>query len=140
MFELSNLPKITIKSKKRVGRGEGSGRGKNAGKGHKGQNKHGKGVRMGFEGGQKSLLRRTPKFRGFKQAPRTDLKILNLGVLDRTYVEGEIVSLESLFQRGLTNKYTKNVRIIKSGFLTKNLKFAEDGSIYLTKGAKAVLS
>ncbi|NJK71265.1 MAG: hypothetical protein HC932_03370 [Thermales bacterium] len=63
MFSTNNMKKIT-KTKKRVGRGEGSNRGKNAGKGHKGQTKRGH-VRIGFEGNQTPLVRRLPKLRGF---------------------------------------------------------------------------
>ncbi|MDQ2669478.1 MAG: uL15 family ribosomal protein, partial [Gemmatimonadota bacterium] len=40
------------KPARRVGRGHGSGRGKTAGRGTKGQNSRGSGVRPNFEGGQ----------------------------------------------------------------------------------------
>lgn len=50
----------SVKDVKRVGRGHGSGNGKTAGKGHKGQNaRSGGGVRIGFEGGQMPIARRT---------------------------------------------------------------------------------
>lgn len=140
MFELSNLPKTVTKSKKRVGRGEGSNRGKNAGKGHKGQNKHGQGVRIGFEGGQKSLLRRTPKFRGFKPLDRNDKVILTLGTIDKVFLENETVSLATLLEKGLINKYTKIVRIVSTGSLSKKISFVEEESLYLTKGVKSVLN
>jgi large subunit ribosomal protein L15 len=71
IIQLNNLEKTTQKRKQRVGRGVGSNRGKNCGLGNKGQSKRGH-VRIGFEGGQKSLIRRTPKFRGFKQYDRKD--------------------------------------------------------------------
>ena len=46
----------------RKGRGAGSGNGKTGGRGHKGQKaRSGGGVRIGFEGGQMPLARRTPK-------------------------------------------------------------------------------
>ena len=48
------------KASKRIGRGHGSGQGKTAGKGHKGQKaRSGGGVRIGFEGGQMPLARRS---------------------------------------------------------------------------------
>ena len=51
--------------RKRIGRGHGSGQGKTAGKGHKGQKaRAGRGMQIGFEGGQMPLQRRVPK-RGF---------------------------------------------------------------------------
>ena len=53
------------KEVKRIGRGPGSGQGKPAGKGHKGQKaRAGRGLQVGFEGGQMPLQRRLPK-RGF---------------------------------------------------------------------------
>ena len=56
----------------RKGRGAGSGNGKTGGRGHKGQKaRSGGGVRIGFEGGQMPLARRTPKrgFNIFLQSP-----------------------------------------------------------------------
>ena len=140
MITLSNLTRTVYKHKKRVGRGEGSNRGKNSGKGHKGQNKHGKGVRIGFEGGQTMLIRRMPKFRGFKKAPRRDLATLNLGVINHRFNEGEEVSVATLFDKGLITKFVKKVRIINSGSLDKKIAFSTVGDIYLTKGVKSILN
>ena len=56
---------------KRVGRGSGSGLGTTSGRGMNGQNsRSGGGTRLGFEGGQMPLYRRTPK-RGFTNHPET---------------------------------------------------------------------
>ena len=50
------------KSRKRVGRGQGSGQGKQAGRGHKGAgSRTGYSGRAAFEGGQMPLQRRLPK-------------------------------------------------------------------------------
>jgi len=63
-MNLSNLPKITSKSKKRVGRGYGSGKGGHtSGRGQKGQKSRSK-VPIWFEGGQLPLIRRTPFIKG----------------------------------------------------------------------------
>ena len=62
-MRLNNLPKITTSRIRRLGRGEGSGRGKTAGRGTKGQRARGK-IRAGFEGGQLSLIKRLPLYRG----------------------------------------------------------------------------
>ncbi len=140
MINLSNLPKTIFQTKKRVGRGEGSNRGKNSGKGHKGQNKHGQGVRIGFEGGQKTLLRRTPKFRGFKAMDRKNKAEINLGVLDKFFAENEVVSLLTLQSKGVVNQFIKKVRVINTGTLNKVLQFEEGGNLYLTKGVKSVLN
>ena len=66
-MELYNLSPAAGSTKEafRKGRGHGSGNGKTGGRGHKGQKaRSGGGVRVGFEGGQMPLARRTPK-RGF---------------------------------------------------------------------------
>ena len=64
MDELSP-PQGAKRNRKRVGRGPGSNLGKTAGKGMKGQKvRSGKGVAVGFEGGQTPLHRRLPKRRG----------------------------------------------------------------------------
>ena len=58
-------PAGSTHKEKRVGRGSGSGLGTTSGRGMNGQNsRSGGGVRLGFEGGQMPLYRRTPK-RGF---------------------------------------------------------------------------
>ena len=63
---------------KRIGRGHGSGNGKTAGKGHKGQKaRAGRGMRIGFEGGQMPLQRRVPK-RGFNNIFAKKIAAINL--------------------------------------------------------------
>lgn len=58
----------------RKGRGAGSGNGKTGGRGHKGQKaRSGGGVRIGFEGGQMPLARRTPK-RGFNNILQSPMR------------------------------------------------------------------
>ena len=61
-MELYNLSPAAGSTKEafRKGRGHGSGNGKTGGRGHKGQKaRSGGGVRVGFEGGQMPLARRT---------------------------------------------------------------------------------
>ena len=61
---LSNLPSITSRSKKRLGRGYGSGKGGHTtNRGQKGQKSRSK-IPLWFEGGQLPLIRRTPFLRG----------------------------------------------------------------------------
>ena len=67
----------------RRGRGHGSGNGKTAGKGHKGQKaRAGRGMQIGFEGGQMPLQRRIPK-RGFNNIFRKEFAIVILQALIR---------------------------------------------------------
>src|SRR6056300_1302472 len=82
-MDLSNLKpaKGSTKSKKRIGRGQGSGRGGTSTRGHKGQkSRSGYSRKIGFEGGQMPLQRRVPKF-GFKNINRVEYKGINLDTL-----------------------------------------------------------
>ena len=79
--ELSPAPGSTH-ADKRIGRGHGSGQGKTAGKGHKGQKaRAGRGMRIGFEGGQMPLQRRVPK-RGFVNIFATTYANVNVAALN----------------------------------------------------------
>ena len=63
-MNLNNLKPAagSIKSRKRLGRGQGSGQGKTSGKGHKGAKaRSGYKIKRGFEGGQQPIQRRLPK-------------------------------------------------------------------------------
>ena len=68
-------------SRKRIGRGPGSGMGGTSTRGHKGaKQRSGYSKKIGFEGGQRRLQRRVPKF-GFKNINRVEYKAINLGLL-----------------------------------------------------------
>lgn len=95
-MEINKLPKITNKSKKRVGRGAGSGRGKTSGRGQKGQGARGT-VKLLYEGGQLPLIKRLPLLRGKgknkprgKKATVVNVKYLNL------LPAGSVVNFENL--------------------------------------------
>lgn len=97
-MKLDQLPKTTIKSKKRLGRGYGSGRGKTAGRGTKGQKARSK-VKLGFEGGQLPLIKRLPlkrgkgRFKPFKKKPlAVNVKLLNF------FPKEEKVTLKTLIK------------------------------------------
>jgi large subunit ribosomal protein L15 len=122
------------RGKRRVGRGIGSGLGKTAGRGHKGQKSRAGGFhKVGFEGGQMPLHRRLPK-RGFKSAQLkfnaeiTLLELQNLAV--------DEIDLLTLKQAGLVADLVKNVKVIKSGELTKKVTLKGIGA---TAGAKAAI-
>ncbi|MBQ4095938.1 MAG: 50S ribosomal protein L15 [Oscillospiraceae bacterium] len=119
LHELSPAEGST-KKVKRIGRGHGSGWGKTAGKGHKGQNaRSGGGVRPGFEGGQTTLARRTPK-RGFNNIFATKYTTLNVSDLEM-FKDGTVVDTELLMASGLVKKTLDGIKILGNGELTKNL-------------------
>lgn len=105
---------------KRVGRGYGSGLGKNCGTGHKGQNsRSGGGVRIGFEGGQTPIYRRSPK-RGFTNYTEKEYATINVGDLESLRA-GSKVTLESLKEKGLLKTKYDTLKVLGNGKLTKKL-------------------
>jgi large subunit ribosomal protein L15 len=121
-----------------VGRGASAGQGKTCGRGVKGQRARKGGYhKVGFEGGQMPLQRRLPKI-GFRSAMKASRAELTLDDLMR--VSGTDVTLEGLIEANLVPEYTKLVKIILSGAVTKAF-VVKDKVITATKGAKsAVLS
>ena len=120
-FELK-APKGANRNKKVLGRGHGAGTGKTSGKGHKGQKaRSGGNVRPGFEGGQMPLYRRVAA-RGFSNYMFKKTYVpVNLFLLEKNYSDGEVVSLETLVEKGLIKKSEKNVKILANGELSKKL-------------------
>ncbi|MFI3141702.1 MAG: 50S ribosomal protein L15 [Clostridia bacterium] len=120
LHELSPAAGST-KTRKRIGRGTGSGNGKTAGKGHKGQKaRAGRGMRPGFEGGQMPLQRRIPK-RGFNNIFRTEIAIVNVASLEEAYNAGDVVTIDSLIEKGLVKKALDGVKVLAHGDITKAL-------------------
>ena len=122
------------RNRRRVGRGIGSGLGKTAGRGHKGQKSRAGGFhKVGFEGGQMPLQRRLPK-RGFKSANLKYNGEITLSDLQR--IDAPEVDLLTLKAAGLIRQLVKNVKVIKSGELTRSVVLKGIGA---TAGAKAVI-
>jgi large subunit ribosomal protein L15 len=122
------------KPRRRVGRGIGSGLGKTAGRGHKGQKSRAGGYhKVGFEGGQMPLQRRLPK-RGFKSQNLKFNGEVTLGQLEK--LGAAEVDLLSLKAAGLVAQNVRNVKVIKSGELTRAVKLTGIGA---TAGAKAAI-
>jgi large subunit ribosomal protein L15 len=121
-------------AKRRVGRGIGSGLGKTAGRGHKGQKSRAGGYhKVGFEGGQMPMQRRLPK-RGFKSHLLQFNAEVTLAALEQLGVAE--VDLLTLKQSGLVGQLARNVKVIKSGALSRAVKL---NGISATAGAKAVI-
>ena len=107
-MNLSSLrpAKGSVKSKKRIGRGQGSGRGGTSTRGHKGAgSRSGHSTKIGFEGGQMPLQRRVPKF-GFKNINRVKYIGVNLDVLSSLIEKNNLtaVDFETLKTYGLVSK------------------------------------
>ncbi|WP_353684014.1 50S ribosomal protein L15 [Thermodesulfovibrio sp. 3907-1M] len=105
---------------KRIGRGLGSGHGRYATKGIKGQKSRSGGAKgAGFEGGQMPLQRRVPK-RGFSNVPfRKEYAIVNLKDLNKIIDEVDVITPETLLQKGVVKKLKDGLKILGSGEIKK---------------------
>jgi len=124
-MKLHTLPKITTRSKKRVGRGYGSGKGGHTtGRGTKGLKARGK-IRVGFEGGQTSLVSRLPLRRGKgnlsagKKPLVVNVKYLNL-LPKNTLVTVDTLITNKIVKKDEAQKY--GIKILGDGKLTVPLK------------------
>lgn len=134
-MNLSQLPKIVDRSKKRVGRGHGSGKVKTSGRGTKGQKARGR-MPMGFEGGQLSIIKRLPLLRGKgknvgSQKGIFEVKTNELNALSK----GTHVTLATLKVKGIITKEASRVKIIEGGPVNAALTVA----VPCSAGAKKLI-
>ena len=111
----------SVKTNKRLGRGQGSG-GSTAGRGHKGaQSRSGNSKKSGFEGGQMPLQRRIPKF-GFKNNNKEYFKAVNLDVLEglAEKTKSDSLNFQTMVDNGIVGKNDK-VKILGRGELKSKL-------------------
>jgi large subunit ribosomal protein L15 len=122
------------RSRKRVGRGEGSGVGKTSGRGHKGAgSRSGTKRKPGYEGGQNPIHMRMRKLRGpnkkmsmpFEQF-RTRTQPVNVADLDARFDAGAEVTPDSLRSAGLA-KRSDPVKVLGRGELSKKLTVRAHG-------------
>lgn len=114
--------KGAVKSKTRLGRGEGSGKGGTSARGHKGQkSRSGYSRKTGFEGGQMPLQRRIPK-RGFKNINRVEYVALNVGKIQEIAEKHSLttINVESLYNLGYIKK-SDLVKVLAYGELTSSV-------------------
>jgi large subunit ribosomal protein L15 len=119
-MNLHNLTpaKGSVKSDKRIARGQGSGRGGTSTRGHKGaKSRSGYKTKIGFEGGQMPLQRRVPKF-GFKNINRVEYKAINLDIIQSLVERKNIseITPEVLIENGLVSR-NELVKILGRGEL-----------------------
>ncbi len=106
--------KGSTKSRKRVGRGDGSGHGGTSCRGSKGQNaRSGGGVGPGFEGGQMPLTRRLPK-RGFYNRFGKNVVIVNVAQLN-LFPKDSVVDADSLLKKGIVKSVGDEIKILGKG-------------------------
>jgi large subunit ribosomal protein L15 len=118
----------SVKTRKRVGRGQGSGLGGTSARGHKGaQSRSGYSRKRGFEGGQMPLQRRVPKF-GFKNINRVEYKAINLDTIQSLAESAglKVINFETLYSNGLVSK-SDLVKILSRGALTTALEIHAKG-------------
>ena len=114
------------KSRKRVGRGNGSGHGTTSGRGGKGQTaRSGARIPAWFEGGQMPLQRRVPK-RGFNNARfRVEYQVVNLGQLAGFESEPEFTRAK-MAELGLIDAGGGPVKVLARGEIGRAVKVEAD--------------
>jgi len=116
---LENIPKRnnrTMKGK-RIGRGYGSGvGGHTVGRGSKGQkSRTGHKSLEFFEGGNVAFFRRMPKYKGFNQSRKIENDAVNVNTLEKEFKAGEVVSVDTLKEKGIIKKNSQGVKILGKG-------------------------
>ncbi|MHA8050595.1 50S ribosomal protein L15 [Aquirufa sp. ROCK-SH2] len=126
----------SVKTRKRVGRGQGSGLGGTSARGHKGaQSRSGYSRKRGFEGGQMPLQRRVPKF-GFKNINRVEFKAINLDTLQALAEStgSKVINFEVLYTNGLVSK-SDLVKILSRGAISSAIEVHAKGFSSAAKAA-----
>ena len=126
----------SVKTNKRLGRGQGSG-GSTAGRGHKGaQSRSGNSKKSGFEGGQMPLQRRIPKF-GFKNNNKVYFKAVNLDVLEglAATTKSDSLNFQTMVDNGIVGKNDK-VKILGRGELKS--KISVEAHAFSTTATQAI--
>jgi len=123
---LSNLPKSTKTSKKRLGRGYGSGvGGHTVGRGQKGQKTRGT-MPLWFEGGQLPIVRRTPFIKGKHRFQVINLQpiTVNFDILTSYFEDKAVVDTAALVKTlKISDKEAKRgFKVIATGKLEKALE------------------
>lgn len=133
-MSLTTLKSSNKKSRKRVGRGNGSGHGTYSTRGMKGQTARSGGRRRpGFEGGQTPYIRKMPKLKGFTNPNHVDFQPVNIGMLN-DFEANATVDIDALYAKKLISKKSQPVKLLAGkGELEKTL------NIKVHKASKAAI-
>lgn len=124
-MKYNELQVAANKNKIRVGRGISAGRGKTAGRGTKGQGaRTGKKLRPTFMGGQNSIVKATPKTRGFKSLAKP-AQVVYLDHLND--LKGDVDNFR-LFEEGYIATPFHKVKVIARGELTEKVNLKVQGA------------
>lgn len=125
----TNTLKRKTENKKRKLIGRGGKRGKTSGRGTKGQWAHGS---HGVRPEMRDTIKKFPKLRGHgkNRADSVDGSkirptVVNLEVLEENFKDGDIVSVDTLMEKGLVKKVTGKkpvVKILGRGDIKKKIK------------------
>jgi len=120
-MKLNELVKTTKRTQKRVGRGHGSGKGKTGGKGTKGQ-KARHSIKVGFEGGQTTILKRIPLKRGKarNKSFKSDYIIVNTKLINK-FPANSIIDKDAIVKANLVDKKDADkfgLKILGNGEIT----------------------
>lgn len=108
------------RKKKKIGRG--GKRGTYSGRGIKGQkSRAGRKIRPQL----RDVIKKLPKKKGYRfKSIKKKLNIVNLGLIDESFSNGEKVNPMTLFKKGLINKekgFLPEVKLLGNGILKKKL-------------------
>jgi large subunit ribosomal protein L15 len=136
-MQIHQLTLPTRKAAKRIGRG--GKRGTTAGRGTKGQKaRSGASVDPLFEGGRSTFVERLKKVRG-KKAVNPQKHTVTLTSLDKSFEDGEMVTLALLVERKVVGKKAlkEGVKVVSTGTTKKKLTFAT-GILFSATAAKTL--
>lgn len=115
---------VSVKKRKRVGRGTSSGCGKTCSRGMNGQlSRSGSKKRAWFEGGQMPIQRRVPK-RGFNNIFKESFQLVNVSSINK--IEDNEITPEILKKKGLINNINRKIKIMGDGELNRNVNVKAD--------------
>ncbi len=116
---LHNLTRTTHKTKKRVGRGNGS-TGTYSGRGQKGQRSRSGGKSGLALRGFKQNLQNIPKTKGFTSLEKKPWSVV-IGKLEKLVKDGDIITPRLLEKRGIVQHTRRGIKLVAGGVFSKKV-------------------